>query len=171
MKITVCCLIWSSCHTQTEPYCRRVLQPDLLCFYVCTVHGLQQMIHNTIAESYKTDKQDAHTHVNMHTYTETYLDGKKEAKRTLGNNNPTHFLSFLAVNCSWLDCMHAHVQYMKSLLCVCVWDKCWKVLILIIFDPKMAAFLLVYVSFFLNVFKKFPATSSVAGSHCHVEWI
>lgn len=47
-----------------------------------------------------------------------YPDGKKEAKRTLGNNNPTHFLSFLAVNCSWLDCMHVHVQVLKSLLCL-----------------------------------------------------
>ncbi len=54
---------------------------------------------------------DAHTHIYIHTYTLRHTCvQKKEAKRILGNNNPTHFLSFLAVNGNGLECMHAHVH-------------------------------------------------------------
>ena len=47
---------------------------------------------------------------------------KKEAERILGNNNPTHFLSFFsAVNCNGLEGVHAHVHMLTSeTLCVCV---------------------------------------------------
>lgn len=43
----------------------------------------------------------------MHDYTQTHLDLRSEAKRLLGNDKPTHFLSFLAVNYEGLEHMHA----------------------------------------------------------------
>lgn len=52
--------------------------------------------------------------MNMHNYAETHLDVKKEAKGILGNNNPTHFLSFLAVSCNELECTHAHEMWCLS---------------------------------------------------------
>lgn len=77
------------------------------------------MVHNASWGIMKTIQTDAHTHMyiqHTHTLRHTWKQNK-EAKRILGNNNPTHFLSFLAVNCNGLEYVHAHVQVMTYEAC------------------------------------------------------
>lgn len=52
----------------------------------------------------------------MHDYTETHLDLRREGKRMLGNDKPTHFLSILAVNYEGLEHMHAEKD-IQTLIC------------------------------------------------------
>lgn len=97
MVILVSCLIWCSRSTHAQ-VCSK---PRALC---------------TATDGHQGEKKppiQTDTHVYMQDYTETPLDLRREAKRMLGNDKPTHFLSILAVNYEGLE--HGHAEKDKTI--------------------------------------------------------
>lgn len=88
---------------------------------------------------------DPHTHTSKHIYTDTDQDSD-EAKRILSNDNPTHFLSVLAV----------HFKGCSVCRCVCVKDF-GKAVLFNAGTSFMAAFDRDIKTFIMNTFTSRPS--------------
>lgn len=138
--ITVCCLIWSSCLMRTHTctlrdhnaiwvYVSHPVHVHCTVTFVWTEHSepvcvcafvhsnrWSTMHHGTHKKQYK--QMYVHTCTCTRTIRHTWTQ-KKEAKRILGNNHPTRFLSSLAVEWERVNALDA---------CTCVLtSETWRV--------------------------------------------
>lgn len=104
--------------------------------FACMVHGKQLGI---------LTQTHTHTQANIYTLTQTRIQ-MKEAKRILSNDNPTHFLSVLAV----------HFKGCSVCRCVCVKDF-GKAVLFNAGTSFMAAFDRDIKTFIMNTFTSRPS--------------